>query len=222
VSETLSGLYPWLDRVQTYSFVQALVCETCDNALAHAYRRTVAGEYRVQVIAIRRVPARLYETGQFWFTRFSHQCSFKEYIEIAIVDGGDGLFRRLRRRWKSRVNEIVRTQDRPVTKSELNSELGCLRWVLSKERSTYLTGLRRGYGLHRVIKHATEGWGGLFYIRSGHSRVVRLPDGGTEMTDQLEPFPGTQVRVCLPVADRQAEIERVLRDVDRELGLIQP
>jgi hypothetical protein len=53
--------------------------------------------------------------------------------------------------------------------------------------------------------------------------VIRLPgedENYTEPVDdgQLSIFPGTQIRVLIPVVRRHLEVLRVMRDVDSKIG----
>lgn len=220
VRNTLSIHFPWLQSEQVYSFVEAMMGEVCENAIIHPYGDGVPPSLRCQVIAIRRIKAsQRFHVTPYWFRRLKNEFPGEDFLEITIVDGGFGIMSLLRGPYEQSLrNRLAATSDRALLTSEV-TELGCLRFALSRFRSSHLPEQRRGFGLYRCVQHAVTGWGGLFYLRSGCSRIVELPNQLPEEIGTLSNFPGTQVRLFLPVVDRRREIDIVLKEVDVKLGV---
>ena len=222
IGTVLISLCPWIASKQVLSIATALVGEISENALDHAYPPSAATRRPLRVISARRVLAKRHDTKEYWFTFFSYFHEFTDYIELAVIDGGVGIAKSLRPQWRATISRKIREEQlREPFRAKLEDELACLRWVLSKNRSSRVRDLRRGYGLYSAKQHATIGRGGVMCLRSGHSRVIRLPEGASGTisdSDALQPFAGTQVRFFLPLVDRSREIQEVMDSLEKATG----
>ena len=221
----------WLKEVQIYSFVDRLVFEACENIFEHAYMNTEQEIHTSRFIAIRKYGAAkdfdaiLKRTKHAvpWIKRIQALYPETDILEIVVADGGDGIYRTLGKRHQEEVTKSIREKDsREPTPLEL-SEISCIRWALSTQRSTSstlkLSKAKKGYGLFLMKMYCVKGWDGCFFIRSGRSRVIYINDVDVPwaMNDKLEFFPGVQIRMFLPIVNKIEELEEV-KKLDDRLG----
>lgn len=234
IGEILEYWYAdWLSNVQIYSFVKRLVFETCENVFEHAYDQKRDPQHTSKLIAIRRYAhTKTRETellraelGVSWIRDLQRMYPKKDILEVVVADGGLGIQGTLGETYKKRVIEWTqREQGRDPIPYEL-SEGACIKWALSKSRSTSstmeLAKRKKGFGLFLIKMYTVKGWGGCLILRSGKSRVVYLGDENKpvlENNGNLESFPGVQIRLFLPITDRHAEIQAV-KEMDDNLGV---
>jgi hypothetical protein len=212
----LSGFGP----IEIDNLAQGIVGEACENAVLHAYDADGAS-LPCRFLAVRSIPAHRDRTKAplpNWFRATAHEYPNSTLLDISIADGGIGINGRLGPTFQARTADLLcRVQKRAPLLDEL-SEIECLKWALSANRSSHLTGPRRGFGLFQMMTYALAGWGGAFYLRSGHCRVVCLPTGSYEYAAKLRYFPGTQVRVLLPLVPREAELRRTAADLTSRIA----
>ncbi|HEX8178233.1 MAG TPA: hypothetical protein VF525_01685, partial [Pyrinomonadaceae bacterium] len=91
------------------------------------------------------------------------------------------------------------------------TDLAALRFTLSGEKTTSSAVKEgKGYGLYKLKNHV-QAWNGLFLIRTGRARLIYSPAAQkVDERDDLLYFPGTQIRVMLPIADRSMNVEYIL------------
>lgn len=205
----LKFYFPELPAAQVESLVDAIVFESAENAIIHAYDEPSLGRSVCRIASVRRVQAkaktRENDYRSFWIRSLQHRYPDTDFLEISVVDGGVGIYRRLHSSHVRHLQRLVPYRDLLTAET---SEAKCLLWALSEQRSTHLSGPRRGFGLYRILSHAVDGWAGAFYVRSGGTRIVYLPDSEPAV-DSVPPFPGTQIRVFLPLHNRQGYIGEV-------------
>jgi hypothetical protein len=198
-----------------------IVNEALENCLEHAYDPSDPAAPRL--IAARRFSSKhFYDmtdagiAGAYKPTRISYWLHpllsaniGRDFIELSIVDTGVGI----RRRIEAELAAHLRSQHagiRDLVAADISDE-NALRFVLSRAKSTYTTDADdniRGYGLYKLRDHV-QAWNGLLYIRSGRTRFIYAPgaDGPDIATKTF--FPGTQIRVWLPVEDRSPFVRYV-------------
>jgi hypothetical protein len=213
---SLAHYYPWMDADQCFSF-DKIINEALENCLEHAYN-AIETEPCARIVAVRR-----YSMGYFFndpaqraerLTRASSWLrelaltSSTDYLEIAIVDVGVGISTRIRARLAQHLNETLSPR-RPIP-AELD-DLSALLFVLSRHKTTSAaTDEGRGYGLYKLKNHV-QAWNGLFQLRSGRARITSTFVGQREKYERaLHFFPGTQIRVLLPMVDRVRHVRYVL------------
>jgi hypothetical protein len=220
VGDALRYYYDWMDANQLLSF-DTIVNEALENTIDHAYDASTP-EPLPRLIGIRRFDARLLGGRQawrlphvsYWLRELSRALPPCDFLDICIVDAGVGIAHRIGPVLKAKLAAATRT---PVALVPLDA-LGALRFVLSAEKSTSAGSKEgKGYGLYKLKNHV-QAWGGLFVLRSSTARVIYYPVAHRlDETSRIAFFPGTQVRVLLPILpDRQANIEYVLGK-DRDL-----
>lgn len=213
ISKNVERYYPWLSDYQKLSF-DRIVHEVLENSLEHAYGG-LTSEVRPRMIAIRRFSKSFLEKntakklGQqsYWLRDLLRTESGCDFLEICIVDIGVGI--------RASISEVLRDHvagklSREPLPAELD-DLAALRFVLSPHKSTSsATEEGKGYGLYKFQDHV-QAWGGLFLLRSGRARVIQSPASQSrDEKSNLAFFPGTQVRVLLPMKDRTMNVEYVL------------
>jgi hypothetical protein len=208
--------FPTFPQNQVESLVDAIVFEASENALLHAYDPTAQPGTGCRYIAVRHVQARhtTPETDykSYWIRTLQHLSPNSDFLEIIVADGGVGIYTRLHGAHQLHLKRNI--PDRDLLEDE-TSEPFCIAWALSEHRSSHLTGPRRGQGLFRIVSHAVNGWNGAFYLRTGTTRVACLPNLG-QTVDHGVLFPGTQIRVFLPIQNRESQ----LADVNFKLARI--
>jgi hypothetical protein len=201
--------FPDLPRAQVESLVDAIAFEAAENAVLHSYDSPVRTAHDCRYIAVRRVPSRVTAPGtdykSYWIRTLQHVSPNTDFVEITVADGGVGIYHRLREQHE--IYQQRRAPHRQLLPSEITEAL-CLTWALSESRSSHLPGPRRGYGLFRIITHAVQGWNGALYLRSGETRIAQLPNSPPAIDHGLA-FPGTQIRVFLPLRNREIQLADV-------------
>lgn len=225
----LSKGFPLLGKRQILSFVQAIVSEACENAQLHAFPEGKTRFRPCRVVAIRRLRRAKSEKGTSvaywvspsWLSNLYYKYPGSDMFEIVVADGGVGIFRSLCSAYK----EFLQTRDgmewmNKKKDSLKDEEVGCLLWAVSEHRSSVLQEKRSGYGLYRIIEHTVEGWGGAFLLRSGNTQLLRSEaDSDTRALKTRFFFPGTQLRLVVPMVDRREAIADLLDKVDTRLGV---
>jgi hypothetical protein len=192
--------------------------EALDNAVEHAYgKKQVAFAPRLFAIrrfsfrGLRHLQARQLEQHLSAMTDWMRSLALRQasdFLEIAIVDVGLGILGTVRDSLAAYLKS--RVTDRPLHAAELN-DLNALEFVLSDARSTSLPDKNRGHGLYDLKNHV-QAWDGLLSVRSGHAGIVYAPGGVGLSTSSARRsfFPGTQIRIILPIQDRREYIRYVM------------
>ncbi len=214
ILDNVDYYYPWIAPSQRLSF-DKIINEALDNTLEHAYNSPPLS-VRPRMIAIRRFSSDFlssnasYKLAQqsYWLRallRYTQKCDF---LEISIVDVGVGILERIRPELTRHIQS--RTVSRAIIPSEVN-DISALRFTLSGDKSTSSSIKEgKGYGLYKLKNHV-QAWNGLFLIRSGRARLIYSPATlEVDERDNLRPFPGTQIRIMLPMADRRMNVEYIL------------
>jgi hypothetical protein len=213
ISKNVERYYPWLSEYQKLSF-NKIVHEMLENSLEHAYGVPTSG-IRPRMIAIRRFSQKFLEYNasrnlaqqSYWLRTLLRTMTGCDFLEIAIVDVGVGILGTIREELTSYLADKLRRHPLP---SELN-DLAALRFALSQHKSTSSSVREgKGFGLYKFQDHV-QAWNGLFLLRSGRARVIQSPTSqARDEQPNLAFFPGTQIRVLLPVTERSMNVEYVL------------
>ncbi len=218
ISKNVERYYPWMSDYQKLSF-DKIIHEVLENSLEHAYG-TPTSDIHPRLIAIRKFKAfegknisnRLVQQS-YWLRDLLRTVTGCDFLEICIVDVGIGI--------RASINDVLRQHvannlSREPLAAELD-DLAALRFVLSPHKSTSSSIKEgKGYGLYKFQDHV-QAWGGLFLLRSGRARIIQSPvSQSKDEKSNLAFFPGTQIRVLLPMMDRTMNIQYVL---SKESGL---
>jgi hypothetical protein len=214
ISHNIDYYYRWMAPSQRLSF-DKIVNEALENTLEHAYG--ASHRYvRPRMIAIRRFPSEFLTSNasrkiaqlSYWLRDLLRHSPGVDYLEITIVDVGVGILHRIREELTEYIQ--ARIKSRKVLPSEIN-DLAALRFTLSGSKSTSSSIKEgKGYGLYKLKNHV-QAWNGLFLIRTGRARLIYSPTTQeVDEKDNLRFFPGTQIRVMLPITDRRMNVEYIL------------
>jgi hypothetical protein len=219
-----SNLHYWYERNlpsdQIASF-DKIVNEALENCLEHAYDTTDTASPRI--VAARRFSAKHFyditDTGlpgaykptriSYWLHPLLSGNIGCDFLELSIVDAGVGIKTRLASALETYLRRKLAGL-RDLVPGDI-TDSAALLFALSRSKSTCAQDSAdniRGYGLYKLRDHV-QAWNGLLYIRTGRARFIYAP--GTDAPDVAIKtyFPGTQIRVWLPVADRSPYIRYV-------------
>jgi hypothetical protein len=228
VREILQQIFPWVAPNQVNNFVSRIMLEGCENILDHAYDQyDPCCSYQSKFLAVRTykcppiINEKYYAPRDWlvappWMQNLMLSHPGIDFVEIAVVDGGAGIYARLGESFRNYVSKNLASKSRHISPD--TSEKACLQWATSPARSSSLDEPGRGYGLFTLKLSATNGWGGAFYLRSGHTLVVYLENDTLTKRDNLARLAGTQLRVFLPVRDRSEQIDLVEAKISRLIG----
>ena len=218
LADTLMRTIPHLQMREIIYFCH-LVYRLCENVFEHAYEAD-DGMPKTGAIAVRYTKPRgliksveQYETPLKAFQRLAipeHLHSFYEkyyaspIVEIAVVDGGIGVYERLKETYREKHKGM---EGRPFDVIRYAFQKGST----SKKLDNNLTEEDVGLGLFRVKNQALD-WDGFVEMRSCQSRITfsrncengAPPDPGDE-SKEIRYFPGTQVRVLIPEMNLELE-----------------
>lgn len=207
--------YPWMKPSQLLSF-DKILNEVLENLLEHAYSRPASNAPRI--VAVRRFNAHfLFQSSEteasrlsevtYWLRELIRATNAADFLEIGMVDVGLGIRQTIAAALEAHVRATL-TRD-PIP-AELD-DLSALKFVLSPHRSSSVEGKERGFGLYKFKNHV-QAWSGTFIIRSGRASILYNPaTQKDEYRRHLRFFPGTQIRVLLPIHDRAKNIAFILR-----------
>lgn len=214
ISNNIDYYYSWMAPSQRLSF-DKIINEALENTLEHAYD-TPPSKIRPRMIAIRRFSSEFLSSNaskkvahlSYWLRDLLRNAPGTDYLEISIVDVGVGIRRRIIEELTQHIQSKVET--RKVLPPEID-DLAALRFTLSGIKTTSFSIKEgKGYGLYKLKNHV-QAWNGLFLIRTGRARLIYSPT--TQEVDErnnLHFFPGTQIRVMLPITDRRMNVEYIL------------
>lgn len=215
VLEKLDWKLAGLPQLQRSDLANTLVHEICKNIFRHAFPKR---KVETGLLGLRVKPHLKTTRGQRYLKRISDD-AIREFmwanrsndlIELSVVDSGVGIYETLKDTMGNLSEEdvLIHAFDDGSTKDDPEEEI---------DDPTL------GKGLHWVKQHATSGWNGLIYVRSGRHYVVfssSYPDG--RKSDSTRPYlPGVQFRIYLPICDRQHELQYVMgEEGDRSAHLV--